>query len=146
MALLEFALPLLLVAALGLAIEDLWTAIQGGDSVIGDFLNQIYGTEKARQILDDLKKSFEDLKPVWEELKELGPLVLKGMIVNPHPCPRARVRRTHVYRQSFLRFVHGRGQGLEGARTGVHVYELWTRLSSTGTRWITNLGRRGTRP
>lgn len=112
MALMEFALPVLLIAALGLAVEDLWTAIEGGDSVIGDFLTNLYGVDKAKTILDDLRNSFADLQPVWEQLKALGPLVLQGVIESIPIAARAFLGLTYTVKAFFDSFV-GVAKGLK---------------------------------
>lgn len=50
-------LPLLAAfALLVLVVDDLWALIQGGDSVIGDLIDAIYGAGESAHFLDDLKE------------------------------------------------------------------------------------------
>lgn len=80
LSLLKFGGPLLIVGALALAFEDLWTLMEGGDSVIGDILVDMYGVEGAKQFVDDLRGSWDDIKALWLEIKPLGGELLKGLI------------------------------------------------------------------
>lgn len=57
----------LLVSGLALAIEDLFTYLEGGDSVIGDFFATF--SPENKQLLDDVKASASQL---WETMKSLG--------------------------------------------------------------------------
>ena len=55
-----------------LLIDDLITLFQGGKSVIGDWIDELFGEGSAKQVVDTVKGWWEQLKPVLEQAKELG--------------------------------------------------------------------------
>lgn len=67
----EFGLILFAIIGIGIALEDLFTMVNGGESVIGDFLTKTFGIEYTRQLVDSLRKSWEDLQPALEDLKPI---------------------------------------------------------------------------
>lgn len=79
-SLVKFGIPLLLIGFLILAFEDLWTAVEGGESVIGDVLTEMYGAAGAKEIIDELTGVFGDLRGVWEDLKPLAKEFLQGAL------------------------------------------------------------------
>lgn len=80
-ALFEFAIPIALVGLFALLIEDLWTAIEGGDSVIGDMLVNLAGVEGKDAFVKDLIEAWTELKEVWDSLSGADPLsVVAGTI------------------------------------------------------------------
>lgn len=66
----SFGLIVAAVAAAGLAFEDLWTAINGGDSVLKDFLEETMGVQGAKAYIDDMRAAWNDSKDSILELKE----------------------------------------------------------------------------
>jgi len=78
-----WGLVLAAVVALALVLEDLWVGIQGGQSLIRDFLDETLGVEEStaffeqlRGVVDSVSGSFsglgEDLKPVLGDLMKLA--------------------------------------------------------------------------
>lgn len=59
---------LLLVAG---AIEDIVVWCQGGESVIGGFIEEMLGAEKAKEIVDSLNNAWAQMQPALDELKPL---------------------------------------------------------------------------
>jgi hypothetical protein len=76
----EIGLVIAGVALLALAFEDLYTMVNGGESVIGDFLTETFGISYTNQLVNQLKGSFEQVDKAIADLgpqvKELG----KGLI------------------------------------------------------------------
>lgn len=62
-------------ALLALGIEDIVTMCQGGESVIGDFLDQFGGVGEKQKLVDSLRQSWELMKPA---IADLGPLLLQS--------------------------------------------------------------------
>lgn len=50
------------IAIVILAVDDLITLFKGGKSVIGGFIDEIFGVGTAQQMVDDLKESFHNLE------------------------------------------------------------------------------------
>lgn len=94
------AVPLWLIVAVAalvyLALDDLWTLMQGGDSVIGTFLDSFMGVGSAAQLAKELNAawdlivaSFKDTGPVWAELfsslssglKDALPYMIQGFVI-----------------------------------------------------------------
>lgn len=86
--LIELAPIVLLVGALYLAFDELFTLFQGGDTLIGDFIDSIFGDGTAQEWVKNIKEGFQDfldllltefipwlismgelLKSVWEAAK-----------------------------------------------------------------------------
>lgn len=61
MTLLKFGLPVLIIGALALLFEDLFTLMTGGDSVIGRFLDQMFGVGSAKKFVADMKGAWDQL-------------------------------------------------------------------------------------
>ncbi len=76
----KFIVPALIIGALVLLFEDLWTMIEGGDSVIGDVLTEMDGVEGKEQFVQSLRDSWEELKQSWIEIKPLANDLLKGLV------------------------------------------------------------------
>lgn len=93
------SVPVLLIVAvlalLYLAFDDLWSLMNGGDSVIGDFLDKFGGIGASKKLADDLRaawdqinKSFAETGPFFSDLaKSLGgalatalPYVIQGFV------------------------------------------------------------------
>ena len=73
----EILLVVAALALLALAVDDVIPFFEGGDSVLGRFLDRLYGVGKSKDIAKDLEdawkkvsKAFGDL---WDAVKELGP-------------------------------------------------------------------------
>jgi len=64
---------LVIAAAVGLALvfEDLWVGLQGGQSLIKDWLNETMGVEATTALFENLKETFS---AVGDAFKELGPV------------------------------------------------------------------------
>ncbi|MBX3208433.1 MAG: hypothetical protein KF764_25530 [Labilithrix sp.] len=56
---------------IGAAIEDIVVWCQGGESVIGEFIEEMLGAEKAKEIVDSLNNAWEQMQPALAELKPL---------------------------------------------------------------------------
>lgn len=76
-----------LVAGLVLVFEDLWTGIQGGESVIREWLNETLGVEETNQLfqslgalLDDVSVSFDGMKPLLKDITQLA----KDIVLSPY--------------------------------------------------------------
>ena len=67
----ELGLIVAAVALLALAFEDIFTMVEGGESVIGEFLTETLGVQYTTELVNTLRKSFDDLKPVMADLKPL---------------------------------------------------------------------------
>ncbi len=52
-------------------IEDIVVMCQGGQSVIGDFLDQMLGVEYRKDLVDSLTKAWDDMRPALDEIKPL---------------------------------------------------------------------------
>lgn len=67
---------LAIFAALYLVVDDFYTLMVGGKSVIGDFLDELGGAGTAVQFVKDIKEAFEKvweaIKPARDSLKEFG--------------------------------------------------------------------------
>src|SRR5579859_2903570 len=69
LSLLRFALPLAILGLLYLAFDDLYTLMQGGQSVIGDTIDKMFGVGAAKQFVEQLKDAWKDLSASLEGLK-----------------------------------------------------------------------------
>jgi hypothetical protein len=70
------AIPILItvaVAALALAIEDIWTAFQGGDSFLGDFSTWLRDFEWFDKLIISIVDNVEKLVGVFNSLSEVLP-------------------------------------------------------------------------
>jgi hypothetical protein len=54
-----------IITALYIAFDDFYTFLEGGDSVLGDFLNRLGGTGAAKKFRDDLVAAFDDVKQAF---------------------------------------------------------------------------------
>lgn len=64
------------VALLGLAFEDFFTFLRGGQSVTGDLIEEFLGFGKANELLDQLRASWELISGLFAtDLESLAPLV-----------------------------------------------------------------------
>ncbi len=71
----EIGLIIAAVIAVALAFEDLWVMINGGDSVIGDVIESLFGVGAKQEVIRDVRDAFDEvrasvvaLKPIAEEL------------------------------------------------------------------------------
>jgi hypothetical protein len=64
--LLAFSAPLLIIGGLYLAFDELYTLLNGGDTVLGDILEKFGGVEGKNKFVNDLKDSWALLKTVWD--------------------------------------------------------------------------------
>lgn len=71
----EIGLIIAAVIAVALAFEDLWVMINGGDSVIGDVIESLFGVGAKQSVIRDVRDAFDEvhasvvaLKPIAEEL------------------------------------------------------------------------------
>jgi hypothetical protein len=74
----KFGPIVLLIAGIALAIEDLYTWLTGGDSLIGRFLEKFLGAKEAADLANTLKEAFAG---IWVALSGLGP-VLAGAVAS----------------------------------------------------------------
>lgn len=71
----EIALVVAGVALLALAFEDLFTFVTGGQSLIGDLVNEFLGMHEAQQITDQLAATWEYLNGIFaQDFRELKPI------------------------------------------------------------------------
>lgn len=66
----KFGLIIAAVAALVLAFEDLYTWVNGGQSVIGEFITETFGIEYATKLADQLRGAFESIEGAVGSVKE----------------------------------------------------------------------------
>jgi hypothetical protein len=82
--LLKFGLIAGLIILVVLALEDLYTMIKGGKSVIGDLITDLLGVGEKDKLVKDLQKAFDSLKQAWVEagpsIKELGKILLEVFV------------------------------------------------------------------
>lgn len=87
---LETFLPFLVIAAIGLAVEDLIVFLKGGDSALGAFLDTIFGAGSAEIVLQGIHDAFKSLsdwldqngpalKQFWSDFGTVGIESLKGI-------------------------------------------------------------------
>lgn len=74
-------LPALGIALLALAIQDVITYMQGGESVFGRFVEQL-NPEFVKGFSDGIRYLGEALNYVWEKLKEVGSFVKDVLVAN----------------------------------------------------------------
>lgn len=71
-----------ILGALFLVADDLFALFSGKGSAIGDALTELYGAEKAKEIVDGLRASWQQVKDAFASslpaLKEIGELLIKG--------------------------------------------------------------------
>lgn len=69
-------------AVLALVVEDLMVAFEGGDSLIGRVLTQLYGADGATQIIADLKAGWDQAVDAFRvalpDLKEVGRVLVSA--------------------------------------------------------------------
>jgi len=70
----EFILTALALLAIWLVVDDILTLFDGGDSVIGDFLDSFYGAGTAAELVRELKVTWAQL---GNEISRLGPTFQK---------------------------------------------------------------------
>jgi len=73
------ALPMLaLIAALYLAFDEIYTLAHGGDTLIGDFLKELYGADEGQRKVEELRESIhaigESIAWVGEQIHKLPSL------------------------------------------------------------------------
>lgn len=73
------ALPMLaLIAALYIAFDDIYTLAHGGDTLIGDFLKELYGADEGQRKVEELRESIhaigEAIAWVGEQIHKLPSL------------------------------------------------------------------------
>lgn len=66
----EVALPIAALLLLALVVEDLYTLFTGGDSVIGRFIDSLFGVGASKKFVEEVTRQAEKL---WEAFKQLGP-------------------------------------------------------------------------
>lgn len=69
-----------LFAGIAVGVEDIVTMCQGGQSVIGDFLTEMYGAEYVKDLVDQLNTAWAQMTPAFEELKPLAKDFIEGLI------------------------------------------------------------------
>ncbi len=68
----ELGLIIIGVIALAAAIEDVYVWLDGGDSVIGDFLDSLFGIGASEEVINQIKDAFSEF---WTELVAFKPVV-----------------------------------------------------------------------
>lgn len=73
----EILLVVAALALLALAVDDVITFFEGGDSVLGRFLDKIYGVGESKKIAQELKDAWKEVSDafgkLWDAVKNLGP-------------------------------------------------------------------------
>jgi hypothetical protein len=67
----EIGLIIGALVLLGLAIEDIVVMCQGGESVIGSFLDEMLGVEYRKELVSELTRAWQDMQPALNDLKPL---------------------------------------------------------------------------
>lgn len=134
-----WGLVLAAVVGLALVLEDLWVGIQGGQSLIRDWLDEMLGVEEStaffdslRQVVDDVSSSFdglgEDLKPILKDLM--------AMAVEAAPA----VGKAFVF---IVKIIAAAVRGLAGfGQTIAAVVGAVAQLAGGSNEGIDNLGTR----
>ncbi len=68
----EIALVIAAIAILVLIFEDLFTFLEGGDSVIGDVIESLFGVGAAQGVIDEVRNAFAEFR---SELEAFQPIV-----------------------------------------------------------------------
>jgi RNAse (barnase) inhibitor barstar len=87
---LETFLPFLVIAAIGLAVEDLIVFLKGGDSALGAFLDTLFGAGSAEIVLKGIRDTFNTISDwftengpaisaFWDTFKTLAGESLQGI-------------------------------------------------------------------
>lgn len=79
-SLFKLGVPLLLFGALALAVQDFVTAMEGGDSVLGDVLTQMEGVKGKQAFIDSMRASWEDLKSTLTDVAPLAKDIVEGLV------------------------------------------------------------------
>lgn len=65
------------LALLALAVDDVITFVEGGDSVLGRFIDKIYGVGASKKVAEELKDAWKEVsdafQKLWDAVKSLGP-------------------------------------------------------------------------
>lgn|SRR5574338_70828 len=69
------------IALLVLAVDDLYTWLEGGDSVIGRFFDSLLGEGTSDQFLKDVKQDYDDLKKAADDLKPVTDALWDAMVI-----------------------------------------------------------------
>lgn len=73
----EILLVVAALALLALAVDDVITFFEGGDSLLGRFLDKLYGLGGSKKIAQDLRDAWKEVSEafgkLWDAIKELGP-------------------------------------------------------------------------
>jgi hypothetical protein len=81
---LKFAGPILLVLGLVLLFEDLYTLLTGGESALGDFLDEFGGIGAKQAFVDSMNEAWTQIKSTFTELKPtlsaLAKVLAEGLI------------------------------------------------------------------
>jgi methyl-accepting chemotaxis protein len=67
------------VALFILAVDDLYTWLQGGDSVIGEFIDALFGEGKSDELLVELSKDYDDIKTSVDDASDAVDALVKAM-------------------------------------------------------------------
>lgn len=140
----QIGLVIAAVAILALAFEDLFVFLSGGDSVIGELIDSLFGVGASKEVLEEVRKAFGEF---WQEIaafepvvKEVGKLLSEAWSTSlPYLKEAAKsvmqfgaVQLTTVLK--LVRFLVGElGAGLE----------LFGRFASAGSKFAGMLGKDG---
>ncbi len=82
----KFALPLAILGAIVLVVQDLWTWMRGGKSVIGDAVTAALGFDDANKLLATLRDVWTEIvaafEPMIPDLEEAAKWIVKAFIDN----------------------------------------------------------------
>ena len=73
----EILIVVAALALLALAVDDVITFVEGGDSVLGRFIDKIYGVGASKKVAEELKDAWHEVSDafgkLWDAVKSLGP-------------------------------------------------------------------------
>jgi hypothetical protein len=78
-AMLQFAAPIIIIGALYLIFDDLFTLIKGGQSVIGDVVDDLFGVGAAASAILYVNAAFEDTVRIFKDISA----IIAGAVIPP---------------------------------------------------------------
>lgn len=76
----RFLVPIAIVALLYLAFDELYTFIQGGDSIIGRIIDHFFGLGTAAAFARELRDQFREIVPAVEDVGDMVKASISGSI------------------------------------------------------------------
>lgn len=123
-ALAPFAIPVAIITALYLIFDDLYTLMTGGQSVIGDTLDALFGLGTAKQFAIDLTEAFDGLLDVLGDIGSMLKDTVMGAL------------------EEVLEAAKGVGEAL-GDIAGGNFKQAWQDLQKSGNNMDKIAQKRG---